>query len=88
MKFREDRGITDTEKAAASVQLATDSLNHLKQYTDLRNNSGAWKIELSKNPMPKPASDTTEPGTDNTGPDVTQGKGKPDEHSSTKFPGA
>jgi hypothetical protein len=34
--------------------LATDSLAQLKQYTDLRNNSGAWKIELSKNPMPKP----------------------------------
>lgn len=45
--------MTDAQQIATSVQLATDSLVQLKQYSDLRNNSGAWKIELSKNPMPK-----------------------------------
>ena len=54
IKFREDKYLTDTLKIESSLKLANDSLTQLRQYSDLRHQKGAWKIDLSKNPMPKP----------------------------------
>ena len=53
LKFREDMVLSDPTMIAAAVSTAKESLGQLTQYNDLRNTSGAWKIELSKSPMPK-----------------------------------
>ena len=54
LKFREDKNLTDVAKIETSIKLANESLAQLSQYSDLRNQKGNWKIDLSKNPMPKP----------------------------------
>ena len=72
LKFREDSLLTDPAKIAVAIDMANESLGQLTQYSDLRNTSGAWKIELSKSPMPKQEGDESENSNSSTDTPLTK----------------